>query len=508
MKRGAQARGAATIACTLACACGPSTSPEVDLAEVCGQAQPVQILALHDDEVVGPRPDAFVPFGDRWLVAVQQFDRAVVDVFEATTSVEHRAFAQLHARVESIDRCGRDRRIVAEGIDAIVAPQRDGEPWLGFRRDTEMLFVFDPTGAVEPLPLGHVRPFRWMATGADELVVRRRDERDIVRFTLAQGGLQHTVLATNVAHTSFMLHAGTPPRTMRVLHDDGDLVELDLDTGQSTPILQGVRSFSEGLDPRWLAWTPGDPATPSSELATEAALMDRSTGEQRVLGSGAPMFVQIYGTVVVQELYDEGPPLRTISTTFISLPGGEAVTLEERWLSFGGGPDGRIVMVKGDTWPPGAFVYAPIDGVLREVAGPVPSSTNTLDALWHRDPDPYMDLDAAREGVPYDLVRFDLSTLEAQTMQHRIWSDIELPGDRWVDAWGPEPGDPLGELMLIDGADDSTHAIDRDVVPVPLPIELEAREPAYPRLADEVVYEVRDPGSGRTGLWRAAFHHP
>lgn len=503
-----QIRGAVTIACVLAGACGPSASPQADLAEVCGQEEPAQILALHEDEAVGPSLDAFVPFDDGWLVAVQRLDRTVVDVFEATASGEYRVVPQLDARVEAIDRCGNDRRVVAEGIDAIFPPRRDGEPWLGYRRDTEMLFVFDPTGAVQPLPLGHVRPFRWTVPEGNELIVRRRDERDLVRFTLEAGGAQPEVLATSVAQTSFMSHGDTPPHTILVLHDDGDLVELALDTGQSEPILQGVRMFSEGSDRRWLAWTPGDPATPPSELATEATLLDRSTGEQRVLASGEPLFVQVYGTHLMVEVYDGATPLGTKTTMFMSLPGGEAVTLEGRWMSFGGGPDGRIVVTRGGTWPPEAFVYAPIDGVLREVAGPVPGWTNTLDALWYDDAAPYADLDAAREGAPYDLVRFDLSSLKAQTVQHRIWSGIELPGDRWVGAWGLKPGDPIGELVIVDGADGSTRRIARDVAPVLRPIELEDRAVAYPRLADEVVYEVRDPGSDGTGLWRAAFPDP
>ena len=99
----------------------------------------------------------------------------------------------------------------------------------------------------------------------------------------------------------------------------------------------------------------------------------------------------------------------------------------------------------------------------------------------------------------------ELSTLQSEVVATRVWSYVELASDRWlvVDGWDLE--DERGELQVIDGETGEARVVDRDVSAC---IEcLEPHELPYhlPWRTDEVVYQVRDPGTGRTGLWRARF---
>jgi hypothetical protein len=83
--------------------------------------------------------------------------------------------------------------------------------------------------------------------------------------------------------------------------------------------------------------------------------------------------------------------------------------------------------------------------------------------------------------------------------------------DRWlefdapildVDHWRP---DPRGDLLLIDGSTGARSLVDRDVSPELGMLEPHEYEYGLPWRTDEIVYQVRDLSSDRTGLWRARF---
>jgi hypothetical protein len=141
------------------------------------------------------------------------------------------------------------------------------------------------------------------------------------------------------------------------------------------------------------------------------------------------------------------------------------------------------------------FVYAPSDRQLRQVAGPVPATMGTHDALWYADP---------ATGTPYDLVRFSLADLTSEVVARRIRGDVELPGDRWLLVRVPQE-QVVGDLVALDDSDGAAHEIDRDVVPAITVLQPDMRRFPYPDRSDSIVYQVRDPGTGRTGLWRADF---
>src|SRR5262245_7100054 len=110
--------------------------PDV-LAERCGSAEPVQLLALAPNESAEPVSSWFVPFrstlelqryGDRWLFIVQTYDRelthAAIDDLEEAPNV-------VSSRIVSVDGCGGDARVIAEGEYGIhsMRPPTGGEPW-------------------------------------------------------------------------------------------------------------------------------------------------------------------------------------------------------------------------------------------------------------------------------------------------------------------------------------------------------------------------------------------
>lgn len=494
-------RGGLIVAGWGVLACGPSVGEEVAFEELCGVEGPVHVLALEDDEAVTGRTSSAARFGDRWLYAVQRFDREIVDVDEAGLWGRYRAVPQLDARIESVDRCGEDRRVVAEGIDDILAPAEEDGPWLGYRRDTGILYLFDPDGRFAAMPLARPRHYRRQIVDGRSVIVHRDDEHDLVRFTIDGGEVATQVLAADVAQTSLLREWPTPPAFIFVLHDDGELVELSLASGETTPVLSGVGWFSGGGDPRWVVWVPGEPQDFGSTLPTGVILFDRSTGEQRPLGSGAPTMAQIFDNHVVAETVDDEG--RRLQTTFIALPAIESITLDGTWWWFGEGNDGRFGAIDaGAPFDEQGYVLGPVDGELRELAGPMPARAGGDGALWSRDASAYAELGSDETGRPYDVVRFSLAMLEAEVVDRRIWSDVELPGDRFVDVRAREAGDPVGDLVIVDGEDGRAQTIDHDVSPLFPTLEPHTPDIMRPWATDEIVYQLRAPGSDRTGLWR------
>src|SRR5687767_3998636 len=127
--------------------CAPEEE-ELDLPiDVCGQDEPVQILALEDEQVIGQRGTARV--GDRWLFGVRTFEIPLTAVDTALGGAEGRPYRQLESEIVSVGECGEDRRVVATGVDTIFPATNEDEPWLGCVADTGDLYWFDPDGAWE-----------------------------------------------------------------------------------------------------------------------------------------------------------------------------------------------------------------------------------------------------------------------------------------------------------------------------------------------------------------------
>ena len=503
-----------TLVGSLALACGDeSPIPEAEVADVCGEPGPVQILPLERDEVVGEIWSS-ARYGDRYLYGIRTFDHPISNVDATRLPASQRGYAELGARIESIDRCGDDRRVIAEGADALFAPRTELEPWLARRSETGMLFWIDPEGRWPARELVATR-LHGLHVVTDNLVhVFREGEHDIVRVTLSGDvPIVETVLDRVVdAQTFSMFSSIDKPATVYALRDDGELVLLHLRTGRMESIAKGVAGFVTADDPRYVAWWPGDLDATLPSPVTEALLLDRTSGRTVALGfDEGELSFRMFGPLLVtwRSGDDPDPPARSdiVQTRLTFLPELRSYVLDGKWDSNGSTSLGDRFTVQPPTELSFGWVLLESqDDGLSFITGP--SSSSGYDgAFWTGT----CDADVASEHArPCDLIRTPFDTLEPEVYERRAWSPFALPEDRWLvfvakptppDAWRP---DPRGTLWIIDGATGEETRLDREV------------SGGFPMLephttyggvwhTDELVYQVRSLDSDRTGLWRARF---
>jgi hypothetical protein len=269
---------------------------------------------------------------------VRTFENPVDSLLELTWSPEDRMVTQTDARVESMDRYGGDRQVVAEGIDVLLPPLHDGEPWLGYRDDAYALYWFDPHGRFAPRQLATIRNWTWLIVHGHTLFVHRTDHRGVARVTLEGNGddVRTEVLVTDVLYTSSMRRT-SQLMSIAALRDDGSLVALDLPTTTTEVVREGVRVFATTPDLRWIAWAPGDPARASGSLPREVWLLDRERGEEQPIAfdDTTGIAVQIHAEHLVA--WSENGH-QSWTTRFIWLPGGLEIDLEGVWHQFGSFP--------------------------------------------------------------------------------------------------------------------------------------------------------------------------
>jgi hypothetical protein len=503
-RRRMAARGLLAAIIVGVAACGPDRAELADLVELCGEAGPVQVLPLDDHEAVGP--DASVArVDDRWLYAVRTFEASVDSLHEVVWGPLDGPIAQIDARIESVDRCGGDWRVVAEGLDLILPRLHEGEPWLGYREDAYALYWFDPHGRFTPRRLATIPHWTWLVVDGHTIFVHRTDHRDIARITLdgADGDVRVDVLVTDVASTWSMRRGPSSIESIAVLRDDGALVALELATGATDLVREGVRVFATTEDLRWIAWVPGDPAQGSTPAPTEAWLLDRTTGDEQPIAfdDAGGIVVQIHGEHLVAWSVDDG---QVLATRFIWLPGGLAIDLEGRWNPFGSmhaGAFGTLVPAPFG----GVQVFAPVDGALVPISAPIQGTSVWDDAIWAFDRAVYEHLDRPDGQRPYDLVRYPYPTFEPEVVERRIYPGAAIGSDRWVSVVDATIETGFGTLQVIEGDSGETRVVDRRVDFYFERLEPHERDGLRPWRTDEIVYQVREPGSSRTGLWRARF---
>lgn len=503
-----------TLVGSLALACsGESPIPEADVADVCGEPGPVQILPLEREEVVGEIWSS-ERYGDRYLYGIRTFDHPISNVEATRYSPQQRGYAELAARIESIDRCGDDRRLIAEGVDTIVAPRTELEPWLARRSETGMFFWIDPEGR---WPARELTETSWHGAQivTDNLVhVFREDEHDIARFTLVGDEPIFEVALDRVVDAQWFSTGRSveTPAVVYALRDDGELVLLHLRTGRLESIAKGVAGFTTDRDPRYVVWWPGDLAATLSDPTTEAWLLDRESGRSIALAfeAGGELSFRMYGPLLATWRIAEDPDLPghsdVVQTRLTFLPELRSVILDGKWESLGASSVGRRFTAA----PPleislDQFLFESSDDGIRVVGGPLDRPFEG--AFWTEECE---EEEASAHAQPCDLIRTPFDTMVPEVYEHRAWSSFALPDDRWVvfaakpprpDAWRP---DPRGTLWLIDGATGHEARLDREV------------SGGFPMLephttfggiwhTDELVYQVRALSSDRTGLWRARF---
>ncbi len=482
-------------------ACGPSTSDEADLAPLCGEAGPVQVLALSADEYVAPIYGAAAVDEDRFLYAVRTIDAPIGAWLDSGEETAWWPFDdQVAARVESVDRCGDDRRVVAEGFAEIWAPDNPGEPWLGYDTEADELWTFDPSGDTPARLVARTpgRPLR-LVQGEDVFVWRAGSE-DFVRITVTPTDLQTQVLLTEVATLGYSL---SDRRIVVAVRDDGSVWDLDLARGQSSRLEtegRAVRWVSLWRDPRWVVWQPGEPglgtgpSDPPSDLPTEAWVLDRDTGVSvRVAEAAGGLIAEARQGAVLVTYADHGSGPEHELVTF---DGANRLQLDADTRWFADDAEGHHVVL--DVTSLQASVYVLRDGAFAWL-GPGGRATRFAeDALWRHDA--YTD---DRGSDALEIVRTPLATLIPTIVRRGVYSDTELVDGRWARFEG-EPPSGRGDLVALDPANGRAERVAPDVLPYFVERgTLDVGEGTW--LADEVVYQVVDDTGTRAGLWRARF---
>jgi hypothetical protein len=383
----------------------------------------------------------------------------------------------------------------------------EGEPWLGLRQDTFEVYWFDPRGRFEARRLARATNRGPLVHGRS-VYITRADERDLVRIALGDNGeiLSTEVLVEGVGFPrGWMFHDAWQPRSILVLRDDGDMIDVDLESGELEIVQTGVRWFSTSDDQRWVIWSQGHPAQATEPLPREMWLLDRQTGDQERIAfdDDEEIFAQILGQHLMAHALEEDDSTR--ATLFRWLPGGETRVIEGRWFPFGQHASGVFGAIEMSLAPEtGIDVWIPENGELKRVAGPIESYNAGSEGLWVEEPvgEP---VDSVGGGGPYDLLLFSFETLQLELVEHRMYDGVAIDDTRWVQVVEVDYGtDALGDLRVLDDATGESRIVDQSVF-----VEFERHEPhgfhrPRPWRSDEIVYQVRDSGS-RTGLWRVRF---
>ncbi len=493
-------------------ACAPDEE-EMDLPiDVCGQDEPVQILALEDDQAIGRQGTA--RFEERWLFGVRTFEIPLTRVDTALMGAEWRPYRQTRAEIESVGECGEDRRVVAAGSDTIFPATSADEPWLACAADTGDLYWFDPAGEWEPRFVGRSeRCGRHLVRGATIFVLLA--DGALVRVRLDDAGLEAEALVSDVVEAPAVFDqrgdGAALPDDVFVLRSDRSLARVALRTGAVQLELEGADSFDVSEDRRWLTWgIHNDDDEPVS-----AWLRDRESGEDFLLG--APTWRGVDADLRGGYAFVRGTSEGDAPQTQVLEP----ATLRSLWLA------GAYILWGGVN---GSVVVTDVTDVLSGVAE-LPTDPNSLEAelvdfesgertkvgarglavamaggaTWQVDLTPYVHSDVPAAFAPFDVVRIPLDTLDPEVARARVFSEFELSSDRWIVASALDEN-LLAELRFLDGKSLRHRAFAEDVVIFGerFDIRREAKQ-GPPAIIEDLTYQVHARGSDRTGVWRVRF---
>jgi hypothetical protein len=484
-------------------ACAPDDE-EIDLPiEVCGQDEPVQILALEDEQVIGERASA--RFEDRWLFGVRTFDIPLTRVNTALQGAEGRPYRQTGAEIVSVGECGEDRRVVASGADTIFPATSESEPWLACTADTGELYWFDPAGAWEPRFIGRsercgqhlVRGSTIFVLLADGALLRARlQNADFVAESLVSDVVQAPdLLDHRIAGVAL-------PDDVFVLRSDRSLARVALRTGAVQLELEGADGFDVSDDRRWLTWGVHDrDGNPLS-----AWLRDRESGEDILLGAPTWRGVTAYlrgGFAVVSGFSDGALPEMQV----LEISTSRSVWLTGNYVVWGVVEDVVVIADLTDFNGSIPFDVERIDFESLERTKLTESSGTVVvehGAVWQRDSTRYEGSELPDALTPFDVVRFPVDTLERDVVRARVFSSFELSDDRWIVSDSLDE-DLLADLRFLDGASLRHRAFAEDVI---LNNDFDLRREASqgpPPIIDELTYQVHARSSDRTGVWRVRF---
>jgi hypothetical protein len=244
-------------------ACGeaePEPLEDAELAELCGEAAPVQLLTLSANEQ--PYPPMLAD------------DRVIVSTMETMDPDDG-----FRGRLVSTSTCGGDVRLLLDRPADAIPRVSAAAPWLA--QDDEELWWYDPAGAFEArfVARGQVVSEH---DGAPILFVQSavQDSGELARmvvegdaFTLERI-LDGVTQATRLAQFDTY---GVPPGTAFVRTEDAELLEVDLESGDTVLVAEGVTEFHVGEQGRFVAWY-AERDYESTSLVRPWFILDRETG--------------------------------------------------------------------------------------------------------------------------------------------------------------------------------------------------------------------------------------
>lgn len=494
--------------------------PLADFAELCGQDGPVQILPLELDEVVYPTGWPPQRMDGRTYYGIRRLDHPITNVPVTSWPAEAREYAEIDARIESVGPCGEDRRIVAEGVDALLPRAADDEPWLALRNETRELFWIELDSRRPPILVARSEP-----QGYPQFLVRGQHVWELRDDTI----LRHTLAgATLTTQTMFEdVVAMWPPSDDRrwpehetgellVQLETGELLAFDFLAGTSEELARNVGGFATDLAQRWIISWSVEPGTQPSDATDTATLFERGQDVSYIYGSpGEPIhrFGFERDVLVQQTGCSPGDAAAcpfgggVVSTTFVLPDELVSVQLDGDWRVWGSTQRGEFIARELATGE--SRLFSVVDGELTQPFAIEGGARLFEDSVvMQRCTD---DGSGRLIAPPCDIISIPLSTGRAETIERDVWSEIAVPGPRWVDFHAPTPDpdqwrpDPRGDLVVFDPHTRVSSLIDRDVSPEYGALEPYDSDGVSPWHTDEIVYQVRSLRDDRTGLWRARF---
>lgn len=239
-----------------ACADKGADEPMAMLPGLCDEDGPHRVLPLEELELV----DQIVPLEDRLLYQVT--------AYPSSPPLSERP-DPLSTRIDTAGRCGEDPRTVAGGLKFI-----DADHGIVLACDEELgrVFAVDPNGAEPPALVTSpgscvaaptefgVVAVTWDGVNAwGDLVIDRTPRAEPT---------DEEVLASDIAVDGPLWGDG---RRTLVLSRDGDIIDVDLASGESTIVVSPASDFRVDSAGERIVWEEGEPAPDGGP--TEASML-------------------------------------------------------------------------------------------------------------------------------------------------------------------------------------------------------------------------------------------
>jgi hypothetical protein len=463
--------------------------------DVCGQDEPVQILALEDEQVIHPG-DGGARYGERWLFGVRTFEIPLTKVNTALGDPTWRPYRQIDATITATGDCGEDPRVVAEGLDVIASRVEDDEPWLACSSLTPGLHWFDPDGAWSPqLVSDHLQCGGYLVI--DQSVVFYGGDGELARARLENGEVVVDVLLDGIEYGEYLPpYREVPPDELVAVRNDDTVVAVDLRTGEIRMLTEGIAStFSISPNRRWLVWYEAL----DEGLQTRIWLRDLQEGGDTQIGRDdwAWIGVDIGDSFMVVRGEAMWVPA---STHVLALPSRREEWIDD-WIAVRDERDGLLTLDVGDDQ---LMRFDPETGDRQLIEL---EYDELLDgAFWSRWSEPHASLALPEAMLPWDIVRATFDAPAPELVRERVFSSVDLGDDRWI-VGSERDENELVDLEYLDGDTLEHRPFATDVVPGSIDSRSDSSI-AAPWRTDELIYQVHTRASDRTGVWRVRFGAP